>query len=144
MTKGRLLETVTVFAIAMLGLTALVPAAAAQSGKTFRFVIPFDFYAGAVLMPAGEYTVSQAPGTRATQIYDRNGHVTSILPIVGNSKPIGNNRMVFNRYGTMTFLSEIQWAQSETGYKLRESQLERETRLGNSPVRVAVQPNQSK
>jgi hypothetical protein len=142
MTKGKLFETVTVFTIALLGLTVLVPAASAQSGQTFRFVIPFDFYAGAVLMPAGEYTVSQAPGTRATQIYDRNGHVTSILPIVGNSTPIRNNRMVFNRYGSMNFLSEIQWALSETGYKVRESNLERETRLGTSPVRVAVQPQQ--
>jgi hypothetical protein len=140
MTKRKLFETVTVFAIAMLGLTALVPAASAQSGKTFNFVIPFDFYAGAVLMPAGAYTVAQAPGTRATQIYDRNGHVTSILPIVGQSNPVGNNRMIFNRYGTMNFLSEIQWALSDTGYKVRESKLERETRLGTSPVRVAVQP----
>ena len=142
MTKRRLFETVTVFAIAALGLTAFVPAASGQSGKTFNFVIPFEFYAGSVLMPAGEYTVAQTPGTRATQIYDRNGHVTSILPIVGKANAIGNNRMVFNRYGTMTFLSEIQWANSDTGYKLRESNLERETRLGNAPVRVAVQPKQ--
>ena len=138
----KLFETVTVFAIAALALIAFVPAASAQSGKTFNFVIPFEFYAGSVLMPAGEYTVAQTAGTRATQIYDRNGHVTSILPITGKSNAIGNNRMVFNRYGTMTFLSEIQWANSETGYKLRESNLERETRLGNSPVRVAVQPKQ--
>ncbi len=140
MTKGRVFETVTVFAIAVLALTAIVPAASAQAGKSFRFIIPFDFYAGAVLMPAGEYTVEQTPGTRATQIYDRDGHVTSVLPIVGKNNPIGNNRMVFNRYGSMTFLSEIQWAQSETGYKLRESPLERETRLGNAPVRVAISP----
>jgi hypothetical protein len=140
MTKGKLFETVTMFAIAALVLAAFVPAASAQAGKSFRFVIPFDFYAGAVLMPAGEYTVSQPPGTRATQIYDRDGHVTSVLPITGKSNPIGNNRMVFNRYGSMTFLSEIQWAQSETGYKLRETALERETRLGNAPVKVAIQP----
>jgi hypothetical protein len=140
MTKTRFLETVTVFAIAALSLIAVVPAASAQSGKTFNFVIPFEFYAGAALMPAGEYTVAQTPGSRATQIYDRKGHIASILPIVGSSKLIGNNRMVFNRYGTMNFLSEIQWAHSETGYKVRESNLERETRLGTSPVRVAVQP----
>ena len=144
MTKGKLFETVTVFSIALLGLAVLVPVASAQSGKSFRFVIPFEFYAGATLMPAGEYTVSQAPGTRATQIYDRNGHVTSILPIVGQSNPVRNNRMIFNRYGTMNFLAEVQWSMSETGYRVRESKLERETRLGTSPVRVAVQPSESK
>jgi hypothetical protein len=138
----RLFETVTVFTIVILGLAALVPAASAQTGKTFKFVVPFDFYAGAVLMPAGEYTIAQAASTRATQIYDRAGHVTSILPIEGRSSAISNNRMVFNRYGNMTFLSEIQWALSETGYKLRESKLERETRLGTSPVKVAIQPKQ--
>ena len=140
MTKTRFFETVTVFAIAVLGLIALVTPASAQNGKTFNFVVPFEFYAGTALMPAGVYTITQSSFSRATQIYDRNGHVTSILPIVGTANTIGNNRMVFNRYGTMNFLSEIQWANSETGYKVRESKLERETRLGTSPVRVAVQP----
>jgi hypothetical protein len=138
----RLFETVTVFTIVVLGLTALVPTASAQTAKTFRFVVPFDFYAGAVLMPAGEYTVAQTASSRATQIYDRDGHITSILPIEGRTNAISNNRMVFNRYGNMTFLSEIQWALSDTGYKLRESKLERETRLGTSPVKVAIQPKQ--
>ena len=140
MTKARFFQTVTALAIAVLGLAAFVPAASAQNGKTFNFVVPFDFYAGAVLMPAGEYTVAQTPSTRATQIYDRHGHITSILPIVGTANAIGNNRMVFNRYGTMNFLSEIQWALSDTGYRVRESKLEREARLGTSPVRVAIQP----
>ena len=141
MTKRNVLETVTVFAITALALTAFVPAASAQ-GKTFNLLVPFDFYAGAILMPAGEYTVSQTPFTRATQINDQKGHATSILPIVATSHLIGNNRMVFNRYGSMNFLSEIQWGHSDTGYKVRESNFERETRLGSSPVRVAVQPKQ--
>ena len=140
MTKTKFFETVTVVAIAALGLIALVPAASAQNGKTFNLVVPFDFYAGTVLMPAGQYTVAQVGSTRATQIYDRNGHITSLLPIVGTSNVIGNHRMVFNRYGNMNFLAEIQWANSETGYKVRESPLEREARLGNSPVKVAVEP----
>jgi hypothetical protein len=141
MTKRNVLETVTVFAIAALALTAFVPAASAQ-GKTFSLLVPFDFYAGTTLMPAGKYTVSQTPFTRATQIYDQNGHAATILPIVTNSRLIGNNRMVFNRYGSMNFLSEIQWGHSDTGYKLPESSLELEARLGTSPIRVAVQPKQ--
>ena len=128
------------FAPALFAAMILAPAASAQNGKTFNMVVPFEFYAGTLLMPAGEYTVEQTPVSRATHIYDRKGHIASILPILGTSKAIGNNRMVFNRYGTMSFLSEIRWANSETGYKVQESKFERETRLGNSPVRVAVQP----
>ena len=124
-----------------MALSAFVPAAPAQSG-TIKFKIPFDFYAGGVMMPAGEYTISNNPASKATQIYDRAGHVTTVLHTVGTSRAIANNRMVFNRYGSMTFLSEVQWAQSEDGFRLRESKLERETRLGTSPVRVAVQPKQ--
>ena len=56
MTKRNILETVTVVAITALALTVFVPAASAQQGKTFHFLVPFDFYAGATLMPAGEYT----------------------------------------------------------------------------------------
>ena len=141
MTKGKLFETVTVLAIAVMALSAFVPVASAQSGTT-KFNIPFDFYAGGVLMPAGEYTISNNSISKAMQIYDRAGHVTTVLHTVGTSRAIANNRMVFNRYGSMTFLSEVQWALSDTGFRLRESKLERETRLGNSPVRVAIQPGQ--
>ena len=38
MTKAKFFETVTVVAIAALGLIALVPAASAQNGKTFNLV----------------------------------------------------------------------------------------------------------
>ena len=141
MTKGKLLETVAVFALAVIMLTAFVPAASAQN-RTFKFNIPFDFYAGGVLMPAGEYSVSSDTSSKTTQIYDRAGHVTTMLHTAGVNRVIANNRMVFNRYGSMTFLSEVQWAQSDTGFRLRESKLERETRLGTSPVRVAVQPRE--
>jgi hypothetical protein len=139
MTKLRIIETVTVVAIATVALTMFAPVAPAQD-REFKFEIPFDFYVGGVLMPAGQYSVRRDITGRATQIYDRNGHVTSVLPIVGLNRFTTNNRMVFNRYGSMTFLSEIQWAHSDTGYKLRESKLERDTRLGTPPVRVAVQP----
>ena len=139
MTNRKLSATATVIAISALALTVFVPGAVAQ-GRHFNFQIPFDFYAGGRLMPAGSYTVEHNSVGGVTQIYDRNGHVTTILPQASIKKAIGNNRMMFNRYGTMTFLSEVQWAQSETGYKIQESTLERETRLGAAPVRVAVQP----
>ena len=141
MTKRKLHVTVTVFAIAALALTALAPAGMAQS-KMFQFQAPFDFYAGNTLMPAGLYSVTLDSTTRATQIYDRSGHVANLLPIASITGKIGNNRLVFNRYGSMTFLAEIQWALSDAGYKVRESRLEKETRLNTSPVRVAVQPRQ--
>ena len=67
MTKRNVLETVTVFAIAAFALTAFVPAASAQD-KTFSFSGSVRFLCGAILMPAGKYTVSQTPFTRATQI----------------------------------------------------------------------------
>lgn len=139
MTNRRLSETATVIAIAALAFTIFAPGAFAQ-GKHFTFQIPFDFYAGTRLMPAGSYTVEHNTIGGAAQIYDRDGHVATVLAQPGNNNVIGNNRIVFNRYGSMTFLSEIQWANSGTGYRVRESKLERETRLGASPVRVAVQP----
>jgi hypothetical protein len=141
MTKRMILETVTVFTIAAVALTAFAPAASAQSG-TLKFKIPFDFYAGGTLMPAGEYSISTDNVAKATQIYDRAGHVTTVLHTASIGRAIDNHRMVFNRYGTMTFLSEVQWATSDTGFRLRESKLERETRLVTPPVRVAVQPKQ--
>lgn len=139
MTNRKLSETATVIAIAALVLTVFAPGVFAQ-GKHFTFQIPFDFYVGGRLMPAGNYTVEHNTSAGAAQIYDRDGHITTVLPQTSTNNVIGNNRMVFNRYGSMTFLSEIQWANSGTGYRIRESKLEHETRLGTSPVKVAVQP----
>ena len=138
MTNRKLSTTATAIAIAALALTVFAPGAFAQSH--FNLQVPFDFYAGSRLMPAGSYTVEHNTTAGTTQIYDREGHITSLLPQTSVNRVIGKNRMVFNRYGSMTFLSEIQWANSGTGYRIPESKLERETRLGTSPVKVAVQP----
>ena len=139
MTNRRLSGTATVLAIAALALTIFAPGTFAQTTER-RFQIPFDFYAGGQLMPAGNYTVAQHSSSRATQIYDRNGHVAAVLPLATSNRVIGNNRLVFNRYGSLSFLSEMQWAGSGTGLMVRETQLERDARLGNAPVRVAIQP----
>jgi hypothetical protein len=139
MTNRKLSETATVLAIAALALTILAPGAFAQT-RDYRFQIPFDFYAGGQLMPAGNYTITQHASSRATQIHDGNGNITTVLPLATINRVIGNNRLVFNRYGSLHFLTEMQWAGSNTGLKVRETQLERDARLGNVPVKVAVQP----
>jgi hypothetical protein len=139
MTIRKISGTVTLLAVATLALTLWIPGASAQT-KLFKFQIPFDFYAGEQSMPAGTYTVAYNPLGRTTQIYDDSGHVKTMLPIPTVRNPIGNNRMVFNRYGTVNFLSEIQWADSSMGLRVRESSLEREAKLNNASIKVAVQP----
>ena len=139
MTKRKVSVSMAVLAVAALVLTAVVPGAFAQV-REFKFQIPFDFYAGGNLMPAGNYIVAYNPATRATQVFDNGGHIATVLPLSMQGRAIGNNRIVFNRYGGLAFLSEMQWAGTENGLKVRDSQLERDARLGTDPIRVAVQP----
>ncbi len=139
MTNRKVFETATVIVVAALALSVFAPAAFAE-GRHFNLQIPFDFYAGGLLMPAGSYTVEYDTATRAARIYDRDGHVTTALAQATINHMTGKNRIVFNRYGSLSFLSQMQWAGSDTGWTIRESQLERDARLGNSPVKVAVQP----
>lgn len=140
MTNRKFFETATLIAIAALALSVFAPAAFAQ-GKHFNLQIPFDFYAGGQLLPAGSYTVECDAASRTARIYDRDGHVTTALAQASiNNHRVDNNRIVFNRYGGLSFLSQMQWAGSDTGWNIRQSQLERDARLGTSPVKVAVQP----
>jgi len=139
MTNRKLFETTTVIAVAALALSLFAPAAFAQA-RHFNLQIPFDFYAGSRLMPAGSYTVEYDAVTKAARIYDREGHATTALAQATTNHLIGKNRIVFNRYGSLSFLSQMQWAASDTGWAFRESQLELDAKLGASPVKVAVQP----
>ena len=138
MTTRKISGKLTILAVATLALALFVTGATAQA-RWFKLQIPFDFYAGELLMPAGTYTVAYNAQARSTQISDDSGHVQTLLPITTAANPIGNNRMIFHRYGTVNFLSEMQWADSSIGLRVRESSLEREAKLNNGSLKVALQ-----
>ena len=102
-----------VIRVAFVAATAILFLAAtgqAQSGG-LKANMPFGFYAGDQLMPAGEYEI-HAFGNGGVKISNYDAHKAIVFFTVGLNQvtvdPI-SPRLVFNRYGEDYFLSEMWW-----------------------------------
>jgi len=119
------------------------PAAFSQSSAMTAHV-PFDFYVDTKLMPAGNYRVKPVDsGSTFMRISDDNGNTIIVGTIPGsNGQPLTGRagRLVFNRYGSVYFLSELDWAGAANGHSLQKSSYEREliAAISRSQVTLAA------
>jgi hypothetical protein len=97
----------------VLALTVLVALAATSVyAQTFtvRANIPFDFYVGAAVMPAGDYTFDTLLGHGIGRIWSSDLHRSAVFTFQpGMLQPAGDKdtvSLVFHRYGRTYFLSE--------------------------------------
>ena len=106
----------TLLAIAfLLGFTSVVKAES-QDGVIVN--MPFDFVAGATLLPAGTYTMRSSSDDRSsTVVISSREHGTSmfVLPYVSESAVTDKPLLSFEQVGGHYFLSTIQT--SETVYR---------------------------
>ena len=100
----------------------------AQSTRMLTANIPFEFSVGTKILPAGEYEVlpGVAFGVVLLRCTGQNAAaVTLSNPVQANRAPEGS-KLVFNRYGSSYFLSQI-WHQGiNRGHELRKTKTERE------------------
>jgi len=112
-------------AIAFLTITS----AEAQQSEKLSVTIPFDYYAGGKVLPAGDYIVSDGIATGVVMLRSRTQGQAVMLPThnVASARPQNNAKLIFHRYGNRYFLSEI-WSEagSVQGYQLSPSRTERE------------------
>jgi hypothetical protein len=99
-----------------MSLALLMSAAVAQAQTThMKVMVPFEFTAGNVQLPAGEYQVeAMGPwGGPTLSVHNVNSKAGSI--VLSNScrsqKPITKDKLVFYRYGHEYFLAEV-WNQN--------------------------------
>src|ERR1043166_4762882 len=69
----------------------------AQAGQ-LRGEIPFDFYVGARLMPAGSYIVKSIGEGNAIQVSDGKKMAALSLTHSATNRDLNQTRMVFHRY----------------------------------------------
>ena len=135
--RTRVLTIVGVVgAVALLGIPTAVQA---QLGG-MRANIPFDFYIGSQNFPAGQYTLQRTQNDSwVVRVSDLNGHnmVTMTIPITSHSKNL-DPELIFNRYGSYNFLSEVRWLGSPSAGQFRKSSLERDFAKNSAPERVAA------
>jgi hypothetical protein len=104
--KGRL-ALVMALAVAVLVIVN-VPAPALAQTTAMIVTIPFDFHVGAKALPAGTYIVNRQG--EAIQISDSKGHSAFVISTaVPNPAAKLDNQLVFNRYGTDAYLTEVRW-----------------------------------
>jgi hypothetical protein len=128
--------SLTLVMLAML----LLPAVAAQA-QMLKVAVPFDFSAGQATLPAGDYIVSK-PGNSQNVLVIRaeNGGGNAFVMTAGAIAPRASDqgKLVFNRYGSQYFLSQVWAPGTDTGHQLRPSKAEREIAKNASKPKIEV------
>lgn len=109
--------------LAMILLTFLFSVKSMRAHQTYemRMTIPFDFYLGEKLLPAGEYEVFA--WNNVVRIHNPAASLTAGIQTQALKKDSGEiavPEVIFTRYGEEYFLSEIWWG--------------RGTSVGNTPM----------
>jgi len=109
----------------------------AQSAR-LTATIPFAFYTGDTVLPAGQYDV-RTIGNGVIRLYNQ-GTGTSIMFLTNRVSSLTDfsPRFVFNRYGEDHFLSQVWWGDGSDGNALPSPRAERELARTTTPVRIAV------
>ncbi len=111
--------------------TALAVPVCAQKQVSLKGDIPFEFVVGNTTMPAGEYTIKAGgDGSRLAVVriqsadYQTSVNVLSVSAYTGKNQ--GESKLVFHRYGSQYFLSQIWSSGRSEGRQLPGSRTERE------------------
>ena len=132
--KKQILRAATSFGLfSVLALVAAVGTARAQSPVNISVDVPFDFYVGDQLMPAGRYTVKRAvkdnDRTLVVAGEDEDDRTAALTAPVGG-RGSKQSALVFHRYGGEHFLRSAWTGGDAEGREFRESKRERAARRG--------------
>jgi hypothetical protein len=113
----------------MMALTVMAFSRVAQAQEMLVVNIPFDFVAGNMTLPAGEYSIKVTAPERTLLLIDRKDAAASAFmntnPVVKTEMQT-ESKMIFNRYGDRYFLSEVWPAGNSRGRQLSKSRREME------------------
>ena len=98
----------SIFALVLLAFAGTIVAAHAQEEGKVVVSVPFSFFAGTKMLPAGEYTVSKTSSdTNSPLMIYGNGNGALVLPVGFDGAPAGNLRLTFDHVGGAYLLSEV-------------------------------------
>jgi hypothetical protein len=99
--------------------------AVAQSSNAVRAEIPFAFQVSGNNLPSGTYTIqSTAPGVLSLSNYEKKASAMVLTHAAQRSRDIEKGTLVFHRYGSTYFLSEVWSVGNSIGCQLRKSKAE--------------------
>lgn len=132
----------TLYAIAM-GFTLMLTAAANAQTINLKAQIPFKFIAGGVSLPAGEYDIRSMGNVRALSLHNTNSKDSSLVLSSSETslKPSARSKLVFHRYGSKYFLSEV-WVRGDSvGQRIPSASREKEIAMDYPKEDVVLAAN---
>ena len=117
-------------AIALLAIAnfAMAGTSLAQSNGV-RANVPFDFTVGDKLLPAGTYTIKEQ-SEHVIVIKNHDKPIATVSLVNGDShKSPNGGKLMFHRYGSQYFLSEILCDQADMNLEVPTSKTEKRTAL---------------
>ena len=113
----------------LLLLSLMVAAQVVQAQEPVVVNIPFEFVAGNVTLPAGEYRVEKLEKNSVVVLTHctQPGASAIVMTIASQANaPQSNSKLVFNHYGNLYFLSQYWSAGSSSGRMIPKSTREKE------------------
>lgn len=110
-------------------LSIMVAAQVAQAEQPMLVNVPFEFVAGNVTLPAGEYRVQKLErnaGILLINSSDPRAAVMLVTHAAQAREPQTESKLIFNRYDQRYFLSQVWTAGSNLGRQLSKSPREKE------------------
>ena len=135
--KKQILKAFTATAVfAALALFAAAGEARAQSPVNIRVNVPFDFYVGDRLLPAGEYRVGRAVTgvTNTLLVAGRDERAARQTSGVQSRREAEATKLVFHRYGEQYFLVRLWTVGEREGREFHQSRRERAIRAEGAQV----------
>lgn len=127
MNKQRLKSHFVQGIIGLLVVLASLMPVDAQSDVQVRVSVPFDFIVDHDRLPAGDYSLRRYTTAQGVLMIrnDGDGMRSMFMAVSAESPiPLGQARLVFNRYGDQYFLHQI-WTSGVNYYELPKSRTER-------------------
>ena len=130
------MKRITAIAFLAIANFALAGTSFAQSTGV-RANVPFDFTVGNKLLPAGTYTIKEQ-SDHLIMITNHDKPIAAISLVNGDSHRSPNGgKLMFHRYGSQYFLSEILCEQADMNLQLPTSKTEKRTALQEANLRAS-------
>jgi hypothetical protein len=125
-----------------MSLTLLMSAAAQAQTTHLTISVPFEFTAGNVQLPAGEYEVTAVGpwggSTLSVHNVTSNAGTLVLSTSCRSQKPAADAKLVFYRYGQQYFLAEVWNRHSSSGNQIKISSRQTELAKNQSKDEVVL------
>jgi hypothetical protein len=127
------MKRITAIALLAIANFAVAGTSFAQS-RTVQAKVPFDFTVGNKLLPSGMYTVKEeSTGLIVIRNHDKAvGMMSLVRP--DDNKATGGGKLVFHKYGSQYFLSEILCDAADMNVRVPVSKTEKRVQLQEARI----------